>query len=269
MIAYRTSKSVLVTALACLSGLHALADLDTSLLREIKSWHKGDAPPARLIRFPDGGIELLPECGLRALGSAVEDYVSEIRDVDLLATLIFDPRARPDTLHAAVSQLIILKGVAYVSHLLTEKRKTEPSAFSRSELAVLSELLRSSYLAVQVARIEPEDMPPETAENALLAMRKNLEAGTSWAEAYRKHSDLNPDIRDRAKNPKSVRTVICYLYEGTISPTGFDIVTYRKAENLPVAHLRELFRAKQGTHVLKAVDGVYLYHIQTFYHGAN
>ncbi len=99
-------------------------------------------------------------------------------------------------------------------------------------------------------------------------MRADLQAGASWADAYRKHSDLHPDIRDRAKNPKTVRTLTCYLYDSTVSPIGFDIVDYRSAETLPLQHLRELFRLKRGTHILRAPDGVYLYHIQSYYDGA-
>ena len=128
--------------------------------------------------------------------------------------------------------------------------------------------LTRTAVAIQVARIAPEDMPPEKAESALQAMRTDLQAGASWADAYRKHSDLHPDMRDRAKDPRSVRTLICYLYDSTVSPSGFDIVTYRTAESLPTEHLHELFRAKRGTHIFRAVDGVYLYHIRSHYEDA-
>lgn len=245
--------------------LHALAEFDTNLVREIKSWRKGDAPPARLLKFPDGKIDTIAECGLRVLGSAVRDYISQVQDADLLAALIFDHRSQTDTFRAAVSHLVTLKGVGYVSRLLTDRRKAEPSALTRSELAVLVQLLRSPYVAIQVARVAPEDMPPDKAETVLRQMGVELGAGKAWDDAYRKFSDLHPDMRDRAKDPKSVRTLICYLYDGTVSPSGFDILTYRAAESLPVAHLGELFRAKRGTHVLRAADGVYLYHIRSYY----
>jgi len=221
-----------------------------------------------LLKFPDGKIDTIPGCGLRVIGSEVGDYISEIQDAELLAALMFDYRAQADTFHAAASRLITLKGVGYVSRLLAERRKTEPSAFARSELAVLAQLVRSPYIAVQVVRIAPEDMPPDKAETALRAMRTDLQAGTSWADAYRKHSDLHPDMRDRAKDPRSIRTLICYLYNSTVAPTGFDIVTYRAAESLPVEHLRELFRLKRGTHIMRASDGVYLYHIKSYYDDA-
>jgi len=261
-------RTLFIIALSCLLGVHAHAQLDMNLMREMKAWRKGDAPPARLLKFPNGKIDTIPECGLRVIGSEVGDYISEIQDADLLAALMFDYRSQADTFHAAMSRLITLKGVGYVSRLLTEHRKTEPEAFARSELAVLSQLVRSPYVAIQVARIAPEDMPPQKAETALQAMRTDLQNGASWADAYRKHSDLHPDMRDRAKDPRSVRTLIGYLYDSTVSPSGFDIVTYRTAESLPLEHLRELFRAKRGTHIFRATDGVYLYHIRSHYEDA-
>lgn len=261
-------KPLFIIALGCVLGFHAHAQMDTNLMREMKLWRKGDAPPARLLKFPDGKIDTIPGCGLRVIGSDVSDYISEIQDADLLAVLMFDYRAQADTFHAAASRLITLKGVGYVSRLLAERRKTEPGVFARSELAVLSQLVRAPYAVVQVARIAPEDMPPDKAETALRAMRTDLQAGAAWADAYRKHSDLHPDMRDRAKTPRNVRTLISYLYDGTVAPTGFDIVTYRTAESLPLEHLRELFRAKSGTHIFKAANGVYLYHIKSYYDDA-
>ncbi|MBX7246456.1 MAG: hypothetical protein K1X53_13245 [Candidatus Sumerlaeaceae bacterium] len=262
-------KTLAIFVLSCSIGFQAHAQLDTNLTHQIRAWRKGDAPPARLLKFPDGKIDTIPGCDLRVIGSEVGDYISEIQDADLLAALMFDYRSQPDTFHAAVSRLITLKGVDHVSRILAERRKTEPGAFTRSELAVLSQLVRAPYIAVQVARIAPEDMPTEKADTALQAMRTDLQAGASWADAYRKHSDLHPDMRDRAKDPKSVRTLVCYLYDSTVSPSGFDIVTYSIAESLPLEHLRELFRAKRGTHIFRAADGVYLYHVRSYYDDAS
>jgi len=257
-------KTLVVAAFSLLVGLSAHAELDTNLLRDIKAWRKGDAPPARLLEFPDGKMDSTFECGLPVFGEEVDHYIWEIEDAELLATLMFDLRSETETFHAAVSRLIRLKGVGHVSLLLTERRKTDPHALARSELAVLSQLLRSPYVSVQVARIAPEDMQPEKAEAALQAMRNDLRTGASWADVYRKHADLHPDPQDRAKNPRSIRTLISYLFDGAISPSGFDIVYYTM-ENLHEEHLRELFRVKSGTHIFRAADGVYLYHIRDFY----
>jgi len=257
-------RTLIITALLCLAGLHTHAELDTNLTHQIKAWHKGDAPPARLLKFPDGKIDTMPACGLRVFGSEVSDYISEIQDADLLAALMFDYRAQADTFHAAASRLITLKGVGYVARLLAERRQTEPGAFERSELAVLSQLVHSPYIAVQVASIASEDMPPDKAERVLRAMQTDLAAGVSWADAYRKQSNAHPDTRDL----QSGGTLVHYLYDSTVSPGGFDIVIYGTAERLPAQHLRELFRVKRGTHILKAGDGVYLYHIQSYYGGA-
>jgi hypothetical protein len=249
----------------CLIGSHAFAQLDTDLLREIKGWQKGDAPPARLLKFPDGDIDMVSECGLRVLGSEVEDFISQIQDKDLLTALIFDDHAQPETVNAAASQLIRLKGVTYVTILLTNKRKANPSLFSRSRLAVLTQLLRSPYIALQVALIAPEDMSVDKAKSVLLKMSKELNAGVAWSKVYEKYSDLHPDLRDRDRNPKITRTLICYLYDSIVSPNGFDIMTYSMAESLPLEHLQELFRIKHGTCVLRGKGGVYLYNITNYY----
>lgn len=258
-------KIFMVAALTCLAGFRASSQLDTNLMGEINSWQKGDAPPARLLKFPNGKIELTFECGMRVLGSEVEDYVSRIQNADLLAALIFDPLAEADTFHAAVAQLINLRDVGYVSQVITKRRETDPAAFARPEVAVLFQLLRTPYLTVAVARIAPEDMPPGDATRALKTMKRDLCAGELWIDVYRKQSDLHPDLRARTENPKSVQTLVAYLYDGPVSETGFDLVTYATAEALPVAHLRELFHAKRGTHILQAANGVFLYHIRNYY----
>jgi hypothetical protein len=260
-------KRLILVALGCSVGFHALAQLDTNLVRDIKAWRKGDAPPARLLRFPEGKLPTGLECGLRVLGSEVVDYISRIEDADLLAALIFDRRAQADTFRAAVSRLSELKGVGHLARLLADKRQTEPAAFTHSELAVLSQLLRSPYVGIKVARVLPEDMEPEKAESALQALKKDLQAGMSWADAYRKHADLHPDLRARAENPRSTRTLVCYHCDGSVSPDGFDIRTYWTRESLPLEHLRELFRAKGGTHIFKGAGGVYLYHVENYYDG--
>jgi hypothetical protein len=249
-------RTFIILILAAWMGLHAHAQLDTNLIRDIKTWRKGETPPARLLKFPDGEIETMPSCGLRSLGSEVGDYIWEIRDADLLAALMFDYRSDAETFRAARQRLITLRGVAHVSRILNERRNSDPDALARSELAVLFQLLRSQYVAIQVARIAPEDMQQDKAQSALKAMRTDLQAGVLWADAYRNHSE------------RSARTLICYLYDSTVSPSGFDIVTYGKAETLPADHLRKLFRAKRGTHIFRAADGVYLYHIRSFYDGA-
>lgn len=63
-----------------------------------------------------------------------------------------------------MSRLFTLKGVGHVSGNLAERRGTEAAAFARSELAVLSQLVRAPYIDVKVARIAPEDMPIEKAD---------------------------------------------------------------------------------------------------------
>ena len=110
----------LFTILACLIGFEALAQLDGSIIRDIKAWKRGSAPPARLLKFPDGKIDTIPGCGLRVIGSEVGDYIAQIQDADLLAALIFNSRAEADCVREAIRQLIILKGPVHVAQLFAE-----------------------------------------------------------------------------------------------------------------------------------------------------
>jgi hypothetical protein len=258
----------LLTILAWLIGFEALAQLDGSIIRDIKTWKRGAAPPSRLLKFPDGQIDKIPECGLRVIGSEVGDYISQIQDADLLAALIFNSRAGADCVREAIRQLIVLKGPGHVARLFTEKQKADPVALERTELAIPLQLLRSPYVSVKVARIAGEDMDPGRARTVLVNMSTELQAGKAWAVVYGKFAEQNPDTSDRAKDPKSTRTLISYLYDAVVSPAGFDILNSRVLQNVPSEDLREIFRAKHGTLVLKSTGGVCLYHIEGFYDGA-
>ena len=262
-------KLIIASVLICLFGFSAHAQPEASLLNEIKVWKKGDAPPARLLKFPDGKIDLVPECGLSVLGSSVGYYIGQINDPDLLTALVFNPRAESDCVQGAIRQIISLKGLDYLSRLLKDKRQTNPNSLARPELATLTQLISSPYVTIKVARIANEDMPTEKAESVLKEMSAELQMGKSWAAAYGKYADLNPDLRDREKDPKSTRTLISYLYDAVVSPTGFDILDYRLTDNLPPKHLPELFHVKQGTLVLKSTNGVYLYRIEKYFDGVN
>jgi hypothetical protein len=94
-----------------------------------------------------------------------------------------------------------------------------------------------------------------------------LAAGRKWKDVYEKFSDANPDMRYRAKNPKSVRTLVGYRFDGVVSPCGFDIMSFTMVQFFPQAHLKELFRAKQGHHVIETSDAVYLYYIEAYFNG--
>lgn len=252
-------KRLFLFLVPCVTAFPAFAQLDTALLRQTESWKSGETPPPRLLKFPDGKIDELPICGMRVIGSEVSDYITQIKNPELLAALLLDYRAQPDTVRAAASQLITLKGTDHVARLLASQ--TRESA--RSELAVLAQLLRSPYAAIQVARITKDDMELSAAERALQAMRADLEAGTPWAAAYGATADKNPDLKDRAKDPRGVRTLVCYLYDSVISSTGFDILRYTIASDLLPQHLEAIFRAGRGTHVFKTPEAVYLYHFKS------
>jgi hypothetical protein len=241
---------------------------EKTLLAEISAWRPGSPPPPRLLKFPDGQLPY-SGCGMRVWSESVNGFVEKIENPDLLAAIIFDGRAQADSFRAAVRKFVRIKGVDALARLVTEKRKSAPSAFGNSELAILSQLLTSPYMAIEVVHISKDDMELRQAGGVLEEMKSELIKGNPWAAVYRKFSDLYPNIHDRAKDPSSHRTVICYQYDGVVSPTGFDIQYYLVTNTLPpLEHLQELFRAKQGTHVIGTPDGIYLYHIGSYFGGA-
>lgn len=71
---------IITSALICLVEFSTRAQIETNLLNEIKVWKKGEAPPSRLLKFPDGKIDLFPECGLGVIGSWVDYYIGQIND---------------------------------------------------------------------------------------------------------------------------------------------------------------------------------------------
>ena len=242
----------------------AAAQLDPTLVRQAEEWKSGEPPPARLLRFPDGKPpDRALEC-FKALGEEVGDYLSQIQNPNLLSALMLDDRAQPATVNAAARQLIALRGTTDVARLLA----SHPQKPARTELAVLAQLLRFPYAAIQVVRIVEDDMDLATAERVLSGMRDDLNAGMSWTDAYQKTAAQNPDLKARAKNPRSVQTLVCYLFDSVVSPSGFDISDYRIADDLLLVHLREVFCIKQGTLVLKTEEAVYLYHIKQYYEPA-
>jgi hypothetical protein len=258
---------IIVTALAGICACQAFAH-EKDLLAEIKAWQRGSPPPLRLLKFPDGQLPV-PMCGVGVWGDSVADYIAKIENPDLLAAIIFDTRAQPDSFRASVGQFVRIKGVAALARLVTDKRKSASSTFSNHpELAILSQLLTSPYMAIKVAHISKDDMDLHKARSVLDQMKSELVAGKPWAATYGKFAGLNPNMRERAKNPSSVSTLICYRYDGIVSPTGFDISIYGIGAYLPpLEHLRQLFQAKRGTHIIGSKDGVFLYHIESYAEG--
>lgn len=108
-------KLLLAAVTGCVIALPAFAQLDETLLRQAEAWKPGEAPPPRLLKFPDGKIDLVSACGLSVVGSEVSEYISRIKNPDLLTELLLHSRAEPATLRAAASQLIELKGTQHVA----------------------------------------------------------------------------------------------------------------------------------------------------------
>jgi hypothetical protein len=240
-------------------GTTCLADLDHAILKDISAWKKGNQPPARLLRFPDGKIDV-PVCGMRVYGDAVEDYIGKITNIDLLQAILLNPSATEDSSVAAARQIILLQGPSYLAARLAEQ---DPATFGRPQLALLREVLRSPFATVKVARIEFKDIPALAAEAAIANFRKQLDNGVAWDEAYKLVSAAHPDPSSRPYG-----TLVSYLLDSIVSPSGFDILTYSVAKGLPLQHLRELFRTRPQTAVFRTTSAIYLYFVKSYSRGA-
>lgn len=238
--------------------------LDLRLAKEIRGWRKGDPPPPRLLRFPDGPPADLPVCGMRALGEEVGDYISRVTDPDLLEALLFDVRADSVCVRSAARRLLELQGVKHLRVVLADRRKTNPADFTGSELATLTQLLASPYVRVHVASLDKKDATKEAAEKALAGLKADLAAGVPWQRAYLAAADLLPDKERSAKEGGGWRTFLCYRYDGLISPTGFDILHRQISEQLPPDHIGKLFEAKNGVHRLETPEAYWLYYAEAF-----
>jgi|OpeIllAssembly_1097287.scaffolds.fasta_scaffold344510_1 hypothetical protein len=256
--------AALIMALALAQQQAPVAGLDRSLVGEITAWKKGNPPPRRLLRFPDGPPAWLGFGGLVGVGSAVEDYVSSISDEELLKALLFDPQADAACVRAAARRLLGLRGVKYVRTMLADRRKTNVADFARTELATLTQLLASPYARVHVASLDKKDASKEAAENALTGLNADLTAGVPWERAYRMAADRLFD-KERSQREGGSRTFLCYRYDGLISPTGFDLLDRRISEELPPGHIGRLFEAKVRVLRLETADAYWLYHVEAFY----
>lgn len=237
--------------------------LDPRLVKEIRGWKKGDPPPAKLLRFPDGPPAVVPGfCGMRALGDEVGDFIGRVTDPDLLAALLFDARANTACVRSAARQLLELRGVKHLREVLAARRKTNPENFTGSELATLTQLLASPYARVRVASIDKKDATKEAAEKALSGLTADLVAGVPWRRAYLAAADLLPDKERSAKEGGGWRTFLCYRYDGLISPIGFDILNRRFSEYLPQDHVGKLFEVKIGVHRLETAEVYWLYYVE-------
>jgi hypothetical protein len=256
--------AIAVMVLAFAQQSEAVLGPDRELFAEITAWKKGNPPPPRLLQFPKGPPALPPLCGMRAFGDAVEDYISRISDDELLKSLLFDYRADNACVRAAASRLLERCGVKELRALLSERRKTNPGDFTRSELATLTQLLASPYAWIRVASLDKKDVSKEVAEKTLAGLKADLTAGLAWGDAYSKAADLLPD-KERSRKEGTRITFLCYSYSGLISPTGFDLHTRFISDRLDASHIRKLFETKQRLYQHETTSAYWLYFVEKFY----
>jgi hypothetical protein len=228
--------------------------MEPALAREITDWRKGTVPPAFLLRFSHRPPPEPMMCGMRALGDLVDDYISRIIDADLLEALLLDSRADAVCVQAAGRRLLDTHGTKTVRTVLASRRGEWAH---RPEVATMAQLLTAPYARVKVAAIEKSEVDREQAQAVLTGLKADLERGDSWARAYRRASELLPNVRRGG-------TLVGYRFDGLIAETGFDLLYRRLAIELDLAHVRALFAAKGGTHVWETADAYWLYHAEAF-----
>jgi hypothetical protein len=230
--------------------------LDQGLVREITTWKKGDRPPKRLLKFPNGPPDHLL-CGMRSWGDAVDDYVSAIDNVELLQALLFEPRADSACVQAAARRLLQVQGVRAVRAMLSEERRKDPRRFLTKDLATLTQLLAGPYAWIEACSLDKKDAESELAEKVLGFLKADLNAGIPWAKAYRKAAELVPyKLKGRPE------THLCHVYGGLISPTGFDILDRYMTDQLDASVVRKLFDVKVGVHRLDTADRYWLFQVK-------
>ncbi len=237
---------------------------DQQLLNEIASWKEGNPPPRKLLQFPFGPPEFPPICGMRAPGSAVEDYIARINDDELLKALLFDIHADTDCVRWVCYRLIELRGVKAVRDMLADRRKSHPADFQQKELATLVQLLASPYARIRVASLNKKDVSKDAGEKVLEGLRADLSAGIAWGTAYGKASDLLPDEARTRKEGHRI-TLLCYQYDGLVSPTGFDLWTRFICDRLDPEHIRKLFEVKDHVQRHETATTYWIYFVEAVY----
>lgn len=247
------------------STLDDIAKASAEVEKEVRAWKPGQEVPHRLLSWPAGKVDP-PEramCGLAALGISVLPRIYAIDNEKLLEEIVFDPRAESESLHGAVVRLIDLKGLPWFARELFGRDET------RWEHGVFRQLLQTSYAKTSVAEIDRDAMPEDEARRALEEIKSRLDKGQVWLTAYGEVSQAHPDLKDRKRDPQSVRVLIGFMYTGWVSAAGFDFSNLQSVQHVPRDVLAQGVRAGKGGTIVQARDGLYLVYVFETYSPAN
>lgn len=233
---------------------------DEGLLAEIKAWRKGMAIPQRLLKFPSERVESQETCSISSYTESVYQYISKIKDDDLLVEIICDRRSNSDIFVSSLGFLIERRGPVWLRDCLDCRRKQMGDSLGeQAEIAL--QLLRSPFVNIAVARVDYSDVPRDHAAAIMNMFKNDIDRGLDWAAAYAANAARNPDV---AKQPCSA-TVICKLTSGWFSEIGFQMETMTMENRIPLEHLRSLLSKKPGVYLMETKDSLFLYFLKEVY----
>lgn len=245
---------VLLTISAVLAGS---PDFRSELTQEIRSWVPGQDVPRRLLSFPDGQVaENDPNiCGLVADFESVRPFIRSIENDRLLEEIVFDRRSASTTFHAAVMRLVERKGLPWFSALLSRRDAT------RWEHDAFRQMFQTPFANVSVAFIGRGVMPDGDARTALLELKRHLDQGEPWSDAYRTVADKYPDVERRKREPEVSTTLVGYWFSGWVSSIGFSFSQLQITPNVPAKLFQGAIDSGRGGHIVVNSDGTYLLYV--------
>lgn len=245
---------VILTISAVLAGS---PDYRSEIAQEIRSWVPGQDIPLRLLSYPDGNVaENDPNiCGLASDLESVGPLIRAIENDRLLEEIVFDRRSESSTFHAAVIRLVERKGLPWFSDLLSRREAT------RWELDAFRQMFQIPFANISVAFIKRAAMPDAEARSTLLELKRRLDEGESWSDAYETVADNYPDSERRKLEPEVATTLVGNWFSGWVSSIGFSFNQLQITPYVPAKFFQGAIDAGRGGHIVVNGDGTYLLYV--------
>ncbi len=244
---------VLAYALSSAVAASDMLDDEQRLDAEITAWKPGVEVPHRLLRYPEGDVPPMADCAFGVVSAM--HVIAEVKNDALLEALMFDSRAESSSLYAAITELVRRKGLAWFSDRIAAESNV------RWEIDALRQALRFPFSRMNVAHISTDSMPRSRAIEALVSLKKQLDAGKTWKEAYGDVADANPDVERRKREGAKFATLVGYEFSGWISSSGFSFSGLGINDTLPRAHLGRVVGSSYGGFILESSERTYLYYV--------
>ena len=229
-------------------------DLRSEIAQQIRTWVPGQDLPPRLLSYPDGKISENDSntCGMASDLESVQPLIRAVEDDRLLEEVVFDRRSDSTTFHAAVVRLVERKGLPWFSNVLSRRDAT------RWELDGFRQMFQTPFANISVAFIKRGVMPDGEARSALLELKRRLDNGEAWSDAYRKVADKYPDNERRELEPEVAATLVGYWFSGWVSSLGFSFNQLQITPYVPAKLFQGAIDSGRGGHLVVNADGTYL-----------